>query len=1511
MTVSMAADGANLPAFGGSHLQENKPSSGFTPLPPIRRTSTFDLLSRRKLGGDEDDSEPSPVGSSDNDVPPVPPIEKDMKYQNGNGYMAGQGQGVQATGNPNQPQNYSQPPQQQSVAFSNGPIQPNGFAPGVGVHQVNGFQHPQQQQQQQQQHQQSQFSMGRGGPVDPRQYGQMPGQPGPMSMQNPNAPFMQMGGNPIQKFPPGGQWKLEESHLSEPLIQHKRPGANTPPQQQPNYNAYDKETEDAAPPVKGPGVSGPRPRNNSNSIPPVSAERFAKRGIFAPNGHQQSPALHPPQGIHPSLRNQSNGTVNQPDRGVGEAGPSKEMDVRIEEVSISSEDQPDKGRRGSGFFGGLGIRRNTGSEQAPQNSDNASLKERGPFGGSSSPNKSQPNKKSNLGSSFDHDDTPERVPMKKRLSELTGMIKGVGNAKDGSKDDQSAKTSNSRPSMQGMRSQQGPIGPSPLGMGERSSTSSRPSDSQREEGGEKKHGFLGGLFNKQGSKSSESKQANPQGPVPPPRPQQFTVQPGQQFRPGPGQMPPPGQQFGPQPPFAGQPPNQQGPQRQAGMRQPTAPGQLSPIEDIRSPTSPQFFGTAQAVMIRRPSEITVSQNQAGGSPLSSPGQRGQNAYQPGPQGNVRPSTAQGAEGRNFSRQSQRDDFSVSGALPNPKESLQLSRQSSREQFDGRSSPTATRSTPTRKPVGSGFPKQDGASAGSPMQNPRQPMSPTRPNDLSQPGGADGENRLSGQLPSGQQSPTLGKLGHVRQTSSPIPGRVPTSSQPGQVTFQSSGDQQFSPRGPRSSHDQQLPGRSYGVSQGQPGMPQQGQSSVGYQSPIATSPQRDPRLNPQVWPPNVSLTNSEIPGPFYQNNGFPNRPIGNVAIPPNQHTTLAKFFGTETPKNFGSTPIPKEKEKSAASRFLGALKRGSKQSDPNPSPQKPPPNNQIPPNMSRNHQGGLTSPQQSNMPRPPMSGPSPTGPLGPMSNLPPGQSKGQPLQPPMMHGAGRGEPPSQAQASHGQNVQFTNLKPPMVVPRRRSAQDLEPHYDQVPIPRGYEAVHGYGNAGMLAPSPYNVGRPSPPPAQHQPFQPFVSQQGHPEQQLDPRMMAAHGQRPPQMAPGQQGPPRSLQRPSDSESSTPTPSDPGTFLDMATTPPPPNTRDELKFDPSEPPAVPAQYLRNQPSQQDFRTRSESVTNQARAPQPQRIPDPAVHNPVLQSKPSDLNISPPSDGGDVQHPQQQHIATAMNNTPNPTMIYPGQSHPQAHPQPQPGPYAIQTARPFSPTAQAPSIHNESPIVNLPPQNLITSAGRDNIPVATSPTPEPPRNNNASLSPDVIANRATSVSPEPPGARPEPYHQVSNTSLNINVDRANDLQNGEDDDIYGATPRMKSSEQQNPNEYQNPSLGQGQEHTNENIKYAGSEKSRSTINVAAVGGVAAGAATVVAIDAGVQESVSNASDPSPPQRQITMHMEPEEKILVDQPVELAAVNDDDDGIPVMSATSYPGQEWNPYGAGEFGDWD
>jgi len=31
----------------------------------------------------------------------------------------------------------------------------------------------------------------------------------------------------------------------------------------------------------------------------------------------------------------------------------------------------------------------------------------------------------------------------------------------------------------------------------------------------------------------------------------------------------------------------------------------------------------------------------------------------------------------------------------------------------------------------------------------------------------------------------------------------------------------------------------------------------------------------------------------------------------------------------------------------------------------------------------------------------------------------------------------------------------------------------------------------------------------------------------------------------------------------------------------------------------------------------------------------------------------------------------------------------------------------------------------------------------------------------------------------------------------------------------------------------------------------------------------------------------------------------------EEDPEVPQMSATSYPGQEWNPYGAGGYEDWD
>ena len=55
-------------------------------------------------------------------------------------------------------------------------------------------------------------------------------------------------GNPIQLLPPGrGQWNLQESHLSEPLISPSRKRPSSSASQTPSFVGYDKETEAGGP----------------------------------------------------------------------------------------------------------------------------------------------------------------------------------------------------------------------------------------------------------------------------------------------------------------------------------------------------------------------------------------------------------------------------------------------------------------------------------------------------------------------------------------------------------------------------------------------------------------------------------------------------------------------------------------------------------------------------------------------------------------------------------------------------------------------------------------------------------------------------------------------------------------------------------------------------------------------------------------------------------------------------------------------------------------------------------------------------------------------------------------------------------------------------------------------------------------------------------------------------------------------------------------------------------------
>ncbi|KAH6887917.1 hypothetical protein B0T10DRAFT_562350 [Thelonectria olida] len=111
-------------------------------------------------------------------------------------------------------------------------------------------------------------------------------------------------GNPIQKLPPSGPWKLEESHLSEPLHSVSRNRAGTGSSQQQPYFGYDKETgvtlPSQGPPVVPPDTaSSPRPRHKPSEVPPSSTRRypelFARGDPRARSNSNVGPVLPSPQ----------------------------------------------------------------------------------------------------------------------------------------------------------------------------------------------------------------------------------------------------------------------------------------------------------------------------------------------------------------------------------------------------------------------------------------------------------------------------------------------------------------------------------------------------------------------------------------------------------------------------------------------------------------------------------------------------------------------------------------------------------------------------------------------------------------------------------------------------------------------------------------------------------------------------------------------------------------------------------------------------------------------------------------------------------------------------------------------------------------------------------------------------------------------------------------------------------------------------------------------------------------
>ena len=158
-----------------------------------------------------------------------------------------------------------------------------------------------------------------------------PGEHGPQFV--PAAPML---GSLVQKLPPAGPWKLEESHLAEPLhLTKKRSGTDFA--QQNAYYGYDKELGLEFPAAPVPAPQGPPARFRSD-VPPSSARRYPE--LFQLS-HGQDPRQHNRgQGFPPQMQ-------NRPPR-EGAAAPRQQQ---------GGPESDDRGRRrNSGIFKEIGTR---------------------------------------------------------------------------------------------------------------------------------------------------------------------------------------------------------------------------------------------------------------------------------------------------------------------------------------------------------------------------------------------------------------------------------------------------------------------------------------------------------------------------------------------------------------------------------------------------------------------------------------------------------------------------------------------------------------------------------------------------------------------------------------------------------------------------------------------------------------------------------------------------------------------------------------------------------------------------------------------------------------------------------------------------------------------------------------------------------------------------------------------------------------------------------------------------
>ncbi|KAF3021399.1 hypothetical protein E8E14_002039 [Neopestalotiopsis sp. 37M] len=1602
-------------------------SESFVGLPPIRRTSTFGLLGDNKSSQSDDGGEYGESADADSYragvqdvIPPVPAIPSGMvqsaKGQHNPAQYSQvshqQAQGPAAQYNPHMQ------PQGHSVNGQNGHWQSNGaYAPAPGRNgapvQFPGIPVSQFSQYNMNLRGQNGFPSSNGLPGI--QTGMQPSpqpSPQPPAMRSGAVSPPSAGGNPIHRFPPQGQWKLEESQLSAPLNTSRK--TQTPPTREDGYYAGDKETESLVP-IGGPSQPPQRTTRN-NPLPPVSAQRYP--GLFPVGTSNQSPVQQdqiqmtpaaqqaqqhrrdsvgvagpPTHDLEDDNKRQSGGLLNQlggkilPNRArpdsISKDGIQAD-EVSVSETSVMTEDEPEKIKHKRASFFGMGSTGNNGPQSQPGHVDPASqqFQNFGPgerkktFFGASGLAKQMTGmgggKAENSSGSSDTNSN-QGGGAKKRLSELRSMFKG--GPKDDAQPNKAEKPTSGRPSMQssirpstddqGFHSgqvqpiaQTGMMAPPPINRGRSSTQGSvqgapmglppnmgqlRPQHTG--DGPDKRApngSFLGGLLGSKpgsGAKDQTNSQNAQMGQP------GYGPMPMGGLQPQPGQFPPSSYPHPQQMGLHGQPsyPPGQVQALQTRMRQMSNPGvpqqqQLAPGQ-IAGPHQQRLQGQAQPM--NHDVRTALSSN---------------------------PITPSGEHQR------------ILGAPANdesPRSSQEFLRVN-------------------RKPVGSGPSRlASGTISTPPVVTGSQPPSkseiepsrtPEDPNEF----GGDGQTHQGSRLGASAQP------GHMRQPSLPTPSQspAPPPGSPGanRISAQSgqSGQSSLSPyvqqQGFNNAAQTGQPTTDSGPNGGpMPFRPFPGQQAPGMQGQQPPLQGPGGRLSPQPTQPQWGFTRTATQPPMGSTPSgqhqqlHPGQGRGAAGSVHEQKGAMSKLFGAGRKHNstspqppVGGFPMQAKEKESTSSKLLGAFKRSSKQPDPSKmqQPEQPyaqrmsgraeapdqpmqPAQHVQPSHASQPGQPGQANqpgqpgnsgqPRQSNQAMPlymtpagrgqsPAPGPLQQGALGALGQ-PPRASPGLPQ--PAQFGRGQASPPipgdhrSQlpSQTSRVGHGQISPAALSMMQSNRSQAQAprSEPQYAAVPIPRGYEAVHGYGMPTQFAPSPYNVGRGSPPQHFGPQFQPLVPQYSGASQQYPPMMPQYTGssQHVQQMVPQPMG-----NAPADPQRPSPTPS-------QQTQGAPGQQQNQVPSQASVPanPEQDNQMLRvddQAPSQQFATRQSASPDPQQQLAAAQRSsarnsPQPGLGRDTFQSPPSqenveqrpsaqDQNVGPATRNEDAQVPrhQPQQILTNMGQL---------EMQRNASPQNQPLPESAVTFSPVNaaigrlsdpPLPPATSIHNgdQQPVRNVShsPSPPIDSqnAGRFGLHHMTSSQSVAEVARQHSYGQDMDAHRQFNVSPEPPRSTSVPAQQYSNPNLMVNVNQANSRMS-DHDDIYDATPRNSQ-----------PSRPQQAPIHEAVLQHHDGPARHDEYGAAMAGGAVAGMAGMAGMVAGnnssssISRTSSIQAEPSqlvaPPQ---PVAMEPEEKILVDQPVELAAVNDDIDDLPMMSATSYPGQEWNPYGAGEFGDFD